>query len=337
LETISHDYDVAVVSLSTVPDNLRYANHFPVRIEGDRAQLKKMVEEFKPNVIHSHWLNNLTVLSELARATNTPYTIRSHSFDTLDGPGSSRTSAWIAQHAGLVDDLCLGILAFPFNRPMLERCGIPQHKIIDCYPVVRYQRFYDRSPNGRAVMSMGACLPKKKFEDFVDLAKMCPERRFNLYALGYRIREIGEYNRQMGGPVTMFAPVEHAEMPHEFKKHEWIVYTADRSMGTVGWSLGVAEAQAAGVGVCFPRLRPDLEEFIGGAGFLFDSLADVQKIISKPYPAEMREKGFEQAKKSDIQGHKKRLTDLWDAAIRKSVGAGYVTSKQDVAGVGQLG
>lgn len=44
----------------------------------------------------------------------------------------------------------------------------------------------------------------------------------------------------------------------------------------------------------------------------------VPKIISQPYPDEMREIGFEQAKKSDIENHKHLLTDLWDRAAGKN-------------------
>jgi hypothetical protein len=82
-------------------------------------------------------------------------------------------------------------------------------------------------------------------------------------------------------------------------------------LGTIGWPIAVAEAQAAGVGVCFPNLRPDIQDYLGGAGILYSSLTELVDIISQPVPEEMREKGFEVAKKSDIKTHLHRLTDLW--------------------------
>ena len=69
------------------------------------------------------------------------------------------------------------------------------------------------------------------------------------------------------------------------------------------------------LGVCFPNLRPDVKEYLGGSGFLYDSIREVPKIISQSYPDKMREIGFEQAKKSDIAIHKKLLVNLWDNAI----------------------
>ncbi len=55
-------------------------------------------------------------------------------------------------------------------------------------------------------------------------------------------------------------------MPGEYKKHQWLVYTACPQINQVGWPLSIAEAQAAGVGICMPEIRPDIREYIGDAG-----------------------------------------------------------------------
>jgi hypothetical protein len=101
-------------------------------------------------------------------------------------------------------------------------------------------------------------------------------------------------------------------MPAEYKKHQWLVYTASFEMKTVGWPMAIAEAQASGVGVCMANIRPDLKQYVGEAGILFDSIHDITGMIQKPVPEEMREAGFEQAKNSNINEHKRLLTDLWD-------------------------
>ena len=36
--------------------------------------------------------------------------------------------------------------------------------------------------------------------------------------------------------------------------------------------MAIAEAQAAGVGVCMPNIRPDIKEYVGEAGFVYDSI-----------------------------------------------------------------
>ena len=64
-----------------------------------------------------------------------------------------------------------------------------------------------------------------------------------------------------------------------------------------------------------PNLRPDVRDYVGAAGILYDSIGEVRDIIRRPVPEEMREAGFEQAKKSDIFRHKARLTDLWQRVL----------------------
>jgi hypothetical protein len=63
-----------------------------------------------------------------------------------------------------------------------------------------------------------------------------------------------------------------------------------------------------------PNIRPNLKEYVGEAGFLYNSINDVTDIIAKPVPKQMREAGFLQARKTDIQEHKHLLTNLWDKA-----------------------
>ena len=325
IEVIRDEYEIAVISMRNV--DIPYKNHVPFRYIDNPAMIRKAIEEFHPHVLHTHYIIQTQILGKLSRLTNIPFTIRAHSFDAIR-PGkksifdfiySSRKDYIPSQIRNAVpfinDDLCLGILAFPFARPMLERAGIRSEKIHDCYPVVNYQRFHDRNPNGQSIMNVGACIPKKSMEDFIQLSTEVLNMEFNLYAMGYQAERISRFNKAMGNPVNIIPPVEPDYMPGEYKKHKWLVYTASRDKGTVGWPMAVAEAQASGVGVCMPNIRPDLKEYVGNAGFLYDSISEVANIISKPFPEEMRQIGFEHAKKSDIFEHKVKLTDLWQKAI----------------------
>jgi hypothetical protein len=118
--------------------------------------------------------------------------------------------------------------------------------------------------------------------------------------------------------VNIAAPLHPEAMAAEYKNHRWLVCTDDVDAPAAGWPVAIAEAQAAGVGICMPALRPDLAHYIGeGAGILYDTIDELPAIVSGPVPDEMRERGFEQARKSDIDGHKHLLTDLWDAALHR--------------------
>jgi hypothetical protein len=238
------------------------------------------------------------------------YTVRAHSYDVLD-----RSRAELAELAAAINhERCLGILTFPFTIEHLIDAGVDQTKVVPCYPVIDFARFYDLSPNGDAIMNVGAALPKKDHKSYVDLAGRLPDRRFNLYAMGYESSEIGEYNQSLGSPVKMIPVVPYADMPREYKRHEWLVYTASSARRTVGWPMAIAEAQAAGVGVCVQDIRPDLHEYVGPAGHVFKDIAEAADIISTPVTETMRRRGAEHAIRSDITRHIGLLRDLWRTA-----------------------
>jgi hypothetical protein len=108
--------------------------------------------------------------------------------------------------------------------------------------------------------------------------------------------------------------MEPDDMPAEYKKHQWLVYTGCFEMKTVGWPLAVAEAQASGVGVCIANLRPDLREYVGDAGYLYNSIEELVEIISKPFAPEKRELGFKLAERSNFAERVHELDRLWDKA-----------------------
>lgn len=328
LEAVKDRYDLSIVSTHQSEVCVPYRNHLPYQHRSDLGEMREAVEEFKPDVLHGHHLREIRVLGPLSQQTGVPFTIRSHSFDVIDSPKSSPprrqllrrraksdSPSKVGEHvAAVLDDHCLGILGFPFARPLFEAAGVPPDKFYDCWPVVKYEQFDDRSPNGEAVMNCGACLPKKNMNDFVRLGAQMPDRQFNLYSLGYQSEKVVEFNKSLGEPIDIVANVEPDDMPAEYKKHEWLIYTASKEIGTVGWPMAVAEAQAAGVGVCMQKVRPDLAEYVGEAGYLFDSIDEVKDIIARPFDPERRLLGFEQAKKSDVRSHISLLTDLWDRA-----------------------
>lgn len=327
--------EVFVVSLNGAETKVE--TDIAYEITRDFNRIVGLIREFKPDVLHGHWLYTIPPLEMLSRKTGVPYTVRAHSFDvTTTGPRPPYLKT-MAQRLRMrmqfraprpVDmpfviapfikrDCCLGVLTFPYGRRKFVENGAPEEKIHDSFPVVDIKHFYDESPNGEDVMNVGACIPKKKMEDFVDLAVMVPERKFRLYPIGYHTPRIHAYNEEKGLPVEFAADRKPWEMAKEYKRHQWLVYTAEHNDhgNHVGWSMAVAEAQAAGVGVCFPNIRPDIRTYVGdGAGYVYDRIEDIAEIIRNPVPEDVRRKGFEQAKKSDIRVHKKILTDIWDRA-----------------------
>ncbi len=322
LHALSHDYELLIVSLG--PPGIPFQDHLPYVHISNEDEIASAIARFGPIAIHTHYLTRLDLMGRLAERTGVPFTVRSHSFDVLqtfniegieDPERLARRRGRAAEIAAHVNaDACAGVLCFPFTRPMLEEGGCRPEKLVDCFPVMNLDLFLDRSPNGRGVMNTGAALPKKAMEDFLRLASRKRELDFTLYALGHKVGELARLNDELGRPVRFSNPVAPSSMPAEYKKHDWLVYTASFELNTVGWPMAIAEAQASGVGVCMANLRPDLKEYVGEAGFLFDTVEQVEEIISRPFPDDLRNIGFELAARSDVKQHKSLLIQLWEAA-----------------------
>lgn len=304
-------------------------DHRPCHSGETLERCVELVQEFRPHVLHTHYLTDLCFVSRLAEITGLPFTVRTHWCDTvalrrlrwrdrmklvLERTSPVERVTWPAEAARAIEsELCLGVLALPCARPWLERAGIDASKLVDCFPVVRFERFYDRSPNGEAVMNMGST-SERAVPEFLHLAQKVSGSAFRLYARDHHPEWLKHRDRSMGAGAQFVEPIRPEDMPREYKKHRWLVYSGD--VDAVGWPAAIAEAQASGVGVCMPGLRPDLAEFVGrGAGVIYDSIDELTEIVARPVPEEMRERGFAQARKSDIESHKHLLTDLWDAAI----------------------
>lgn len=313
LVAIWDDYDVLVASVRSTSYGSN--DHFPYhKINGrnPEAELSRLVETFKPDVIHTHWVKNAPIAAKLASKYKIPFTVRSHSFDILDGSLSENAQA-------LRSSWCRRVLYFPGFKQRLVDQGVPEEKLVACWPVVNYSHFYNPAPReltGR-VLNVGAAQQKKDFPFYLEIASRMRGDgwQFDLYPIGYKTNEIKNLNRKMGVPVAKIETVPYSEMPAVYRDHDWIIYTADTKMHTVGLPLAIMEAQASGIGVCLQELpgrREELLEYLGGAGFLFSTIDQVEEILSEPYPEEMRQLGYKNAKKADIAVHKCLVTDVWD-------------------------
>ena len=305
IKYLSADYEIRVATWDK-PD-LSYHSHHAFSRFSTLKELEKIVTDFRPDIIHGHYLHRSDVVHHASKIAGVPYTVRFHSFDVL-----GRNRDYFDKYSKFINhELCLGALTFPFTIAELVANGINQEKLVADWPVVDFKRFYDTSPNGKTILNVGACIRKKNMRSFVDLAAMMPHRDFALQPIGYNNDKIIGYNRQKGSPVRVLDCVEPYNMPAVYKGCEWLIYSADRDIPMVGWPMAVAEAQAAGVGVIMLRIRPDIDEFVGEAGFVVDDISEIPNILAEPFPEEKRQLGFEQARKSDIAENIKKLENLW--------------------------
>lgn len=309
IEALARDYDVTVVSRHAA--RLPFANHPPFRTANDINVLRDIVADVRPSVLHTHYLWNAPTLQVLAEPHGIPFTVRAHSCDTMPGCAGESSAHLVDAAAAVRSDLCRGVLTFPFTRPALVRAGIPDDKLFDCFPVFDFEKFHDESENGDGVMHVGSCQPKKGMDEFLHVAGRMPSLRFNLYAVGPRVEMLRRINVVHGNAARISDPVDPDVMPAVYKQHRWLAYTACMKLRSVGWPVAIAEAQAAGVGVCLPRLRPDLEDYVGEGAYLYETRSELEAMLARPVPDAMRTAGFAQARKSDVRRHLPQLTDLW--------------------------
>jgi glycosyltransferase involved in cell wall biosynthesis len=341
VEALAKYYDVLVVA-KRKPETLREKSP-PFRICPTDADVLATARDFKPDVLHGHWLFMAPRLHKFSLELGIPFTLRAHSFDTLARenrgrirklyrsfrnssyenrtrpwtryvtrkPWSFRTDFHVTEFVKASrDESCMGVLSMPFARKRLLLAGTPEDKLIDSPPVVDFARFHDEGPNGPDVIHVGAALTKKGMDDFMRLSKMVPNREFNVYPIGYSSQKIRELNDRMGRPVNFKPTVQLEEMPSIYKKHQPIAYTAKKD-SSVGWPVSLAEAQAAGLGAVINGIRPDLADYVGDGGLVYSSLEEASEFLKRPYTGESRRKGFEWARHSDIRAHVHLLSLIW--------------------------
>ena len=85
----------------------------------------------------------------------------------------------------------------------------------------------------------------------VKIKNIYPLKQINYYCViedQEYYKKIVNFNNNYGNPVN-FITEQINDMSNEYKKHQWLIYTACPKLRTVGLPIMVAEAQASGVGV----------------------------------------------------------------------------------------
>ncbi|MDX1948812.1 MAG: glycosyltransferase [Pirellulaceae bacterium] len=284
------------------------------------AKVGAIIREFQPDVLHCHYLGLSLLLRKLAETHQVPFTIRTHSMDVLSEPPEKLRAMCDAANSRW----CLRVLAFPTSCARLVGAGLLADKVVSCWPVLNFARFHQPAPRAatRQVMCAGPAIPKKAHHQFVDLAKKMRGQgfTFNLYAKGPTLEKTREYNQRAGSPVHI-TYADPDEMPSVYPRHDWLVYPSDCKINKVGLPVAICEAQASGLGVCWQELpgrRAEQLDFLAGGGFLFQDLRDVPALLLRPYPEEMRQRGFAAAARCDIERHKHLLSDVWSPAPRRA-------------------
>lgn len=285
-------------------------------------KIDNIIEQFQPDILHGHYVYYAWLFANIADRYNLPFTIRTHSFDMLDHMVERKVPRQNSGFEALKHPMCKAVLAFPEFSKLLESKGINKEKIYSTWPIANIERFYHDIPKEptKKILCSSPCIKKKAHHDFIDLAVKMQGMgyEFTLNTKGAFLDEIKAYNKRMGSPVEIYF-TEPENMGQIYKQFDWIVYPSDPKFNRVGLPVSIMEAQASGIGICLQESkgrRSAQEEFLGGAGYLYNTIDEVIIIITNPYPEEMRLIGLENAKKSDIKEHKKMLMGIFNKATK---------------------
>jgi len=226
------------------------------------GDLEKVVAEFRPHLIHTHWLRQPRRMKEL-RALGLPVTVRGHGFD------SSRKKAVKAVRDPMV------AAAFPFPQ-FVPRLPWRRRKILGV-PVGFDASLYSPGTHKdrRLVVRIGVGIPSKDYRSFFEIASRCPDHRFVLavcpaYTAEYYVDEILAMNAALGNPAEIRHSLQH-EQAAELLREAGIYLHTSRPNEPYGMPISIAEAMASGCTVIGRKLGTSAS-YIGEAGVTYSSV-----------------------------------------------------------------
>ena len=266
------------------------------------------INKFNPDVIHSHYLDTVEICHNLSRRINKKYSIRTHSFDIL-----TNDAKLISYKRYVNSDNCYGIFVFPEFKSKLVSLGYNENKIYESYPSIYIHKFQEINTNDEHIMSGGAMLPKKNIEGFIEISvkikNKYPSKQINYYCViedPEYYKKIVNINKKYGKPVN-FITEQINDMSIEYKKHQWLIYTACPKLRTVGLPIMVAEAQASGVGVIMYKLRDTLLDYVTENGYLYENDDEILDIISNDFDETKRSNARQISTRYDIRNNIKQM------------------------------
>ena len=227
-----------------------------------RGDLEAAAREFRPDVIHCHWVVAGGRVHEVARSLGIPLTFRAHGFEF--SPPELRQCA--DQHAVRT------IYLFPHLAPLIPG----DHGKIRPFPVTYDSTLMYPAParDHRLVVRTAACLDTKDIELFIRVAARCPDYRFvlvlaSIASLPELPGEFRALNESLGSPVEIRMDVQRAEVAQLMRSAGVYLHTF-AFQRPYGMPISIAESLACG-GVPIARDYPAARTYAGTGALYYDT------------------------------------------------------------------
>jgi hypothetical protein len=223
------------------------------------GSIGRVIDEFRPHVIHSHRVDSALAALPVAVKYSIPLTVRGHSVDFAESDYRKLTGAariWLFPHMAVL---------FP-DQPNVEAMTVAYDSTL----------FYPEEPDPRRyVVRAGFCNTNKDVEGFLAVAKLCPGVAFELVVTGPYREFIEEVERTAPPNVRVHKTLTNEETAAIVRKAWVCLRSHDTTAHAYGMPISIAEAMGAGLRVVARAGDPSSparfgpEDYIGGAGFVY--------------------------------------------------------------------
>lgn len=244
---------------------------FESEVPVHRGDLSDVVAQFKPDLMHAHWIDVGVRYGKLLKDCDLPVTVRGHGFEF---------SPNYVQELEL-DEKVKTIYLF---QHFAAQCVSLSSKVKPL-PSVFMPEYYFPSQNKdrRLVLRAAASLKTKDLITFFETAKLCPTHRFVLavaraYHFEFYVDELKVLNESLGNPVEILVDVPLEKISEIIRSAGIYMHTAGQQ--PFGMPVSICESMATGCYV-LARKSPASAAYTGNAGDLYETPEEAAEYIQK--------------------------------------------------------
>ena len=226
-----------------------------------RGSIAQAIAEFKPDILHVHWLGVALAYRDALTATDLPLTVKAHGFDT--------------DASALAAILSLPTLRRVFCSPHQIPAPAVDPRLSPLQTAFDSTVFHaHRDKDRRLVMRTSAALPSKDLRRFFQVARRLPEHRFVLAVVTcwdqeHYVDELQGLWQEEGCPGELLVDVPRERLVPLLARAGLYLHTAllpGEPGGTpIGMPISIAEAMATGAHLLVRDGTP-LVDYVGEAG-----------------------------------------------------------------------